>query len=484
MLVLLCLSACVAPAVARPDPPTESIVWWRFDPTRFASVRDAEASGEAEAMRAMLRAVVGAGLVGDGLPAQIAQGLLAAAEIGAAPHTFAVIDFTARRNEENAGMVVEQLQAIVHVETRANHARMLRTIRAIAVDAAGPDAAADEESQAEPKARQRTLELPGRRTGVALRRDDWPAWRELAWCSHNDGFTIALGEGALERWFTVSAADDAPWTAHRDAVDNDRPAGAVILESWIDFEALRERFPGAFLAGRTPRMLDALDLDDARAAMLHGRFITQAAGPALLALALTTEPPRRAAGEEGLQRAPWTLDAWPKDLPRPPAEASYAMIARVDWPAFIAWAREVHDATINEERLASYRADVEAWNADHADDLASLLASLAPWLMVADDPTPVMPVPGLATFIAPLREGAEPGAAARAMQQTISDFTDRVESLATKGRARWRYRIDDRGLLKLPVWSLTTNTARPGITGGWGLPVLETGRAWLDAFEE
>ena len=191
LLVTLCASG---PAFARAgEPPAEAIVWWSFDPTRFEHDQD-EPTGEA--FLPILSAGVGAGLFGNGTEASILEAFLAASEVGRAPHTFAVIDFAARREENNSGMDVDRLQAVLELRTGKDHDRFLRTIKRIALDAPK-----SKHPEADIKAGQARIELPGGRTAVVLRDSNDEPWEQLAWCSEEGVFTIGYGVGALERWF-------------------------------------------------------------------------------------------------------------------------------------------------------------------------------------------------------------------------------------------------------------------------------------------
>jgi hypothetical protein len=163
---------------------------------------------------------------------------------------------------------------------------MLRTVRALGIDSAGdPDAAGA----------QRVVTLPDGGEAVAFRRSDWPEWAELGWASRPGRFAVGVGAGAMEAWSSrggdAEAGAPPPWAAHRALA----PREGEFFELWIDIGALRERYPSAFHTGRTPRMLGALGLSDARRVMVHGRLWDDgAAGPPLLDVVVTVD-----AGEGG-----------------------------------------------------------------------------------------------------------------------------------------------------------------------------------------
>ena len=469
LFAVLVLLVCTPTLLADREPPAGAIVWWSFDPTRFEHPDREQAS---DAFLPVLRAGVGSGLFGDGTEASILEGILAASEVGRAPHTFAVIDFSAKREADNAGMDVQRLQAVLELRTGEGHNRFLRTIRRIALDA---PRAKDDNGDFE--AGQFRLELPGGRTALALRDNEDAPWEQLAWTSEEGVFTIGYGVGALERWFASRPAEQPAWDGHRAIVERERPEGDVALEAYINFDALRARFPSAFQFGRTPRMLRALRLDGSASAMLHGRFVEQGDG----ALPLFVLDMTRGIGGE-VERVPWTLDAWPASLSRVDLElgATYALVASPDWTALIEQAIEIHNATIGTTGLRAHIESVVRWREKHAGDLARLLGALGPHLVLTDAPQPPAPIPGLATVLVPL--DGDQAEAVRAMSGVLRSFGDRVRTSESRSRTLWTYSIDSRGIIRLPAWAITTRGERSALVGGWGAACLEAGERWLEGW--
>ncbi len=454
---------------AETEPPAEAIVWWSFDPTRFEHPDGEPANA---AFLPILRAGVGAGVFGNGPEASILEGLLAASEVGRAPHTFAVIDFSATRQEDEAGMDVQRLQAVLELRTSEGHDRFLRTIKRIALDA--PRSKIEEF-----EAGQFRLDLPGGRTAIALRDNADAEWEQLAWCSEEGVFTVGYGIGALERWFASRPAAEPVWAGHRALVDDARPEGDGVLEAYISFDGLRERFKSAFEYGRTPRMLRALRLQDASSAMFHGRFVPDGDGLPLLVLDHTRE------GQDGeTARVAWTLDAWPGVLPRvsPESGATYALVATPDWPALVGQGIEIHNATINDRSLQKHMGDVERWRGLRGDALSRLLGTLGEHLVLTDAPQPPAPVPGLATVMVPLAGDAK--VAAEAMSEVLTDFEDRVRTSVSRSRTGWTYSIDKGGLVRLPVWSIVSKDGASVLVGGWGHACIGAGERWLGRLVE
>lgn len=470
MRLALCFVVCLvslARTACAVKPPAGAIVWWSFDPTRFEHPDQEPAY---DAFLPVLRAGVGSGLFGDGTEASILEGLLAASEVGRAPHTFAVIDFEAERESDNTGMRVRKLQAVLELRTGEGHERFLRTIKRIALDA--PKA---KDAKGDLVAGQFKLDLPGGRTGVALRDSEDEQWEQLAWCSEDGVFTIGYGVGALERWFESTPAERAAWDDHRALIDDARPEGERALEAFIDIDALRERFPSAFEFGRTPRMLAALGFTEASSVMLHARFVEDRAG-ALPLLVLD-----HTLNEHGvLRRVPWTLDAWPHGLARlaPDSGATYALVATPDWARFVEYAIGVHNATIPDKKINQHMAEVETWRHAHADDLSRLLESLGNHLVLTDAPQPPAPVPGLATVLVPV--AGERSTTAGAMSSVLSEFSGRVRTTSAGDRTTWTYSIDSSGFVRLPIWTIVERRGRVMLIGGWGRACVDAGLAWIE----
>jgi hypothetical protein len=418
---------------------------------------------ERELLVAGLRAGVASGVFGEGTPASLIEGLLAAAEIGRVPHTVCLLDFRAMREPDGTGMVVQELGAVIELRTRRDHAEYLRTVRAILQAS---------ERNAGQSGEQRRLELPGDRVGVAFRIDTWDAWREIAWASLDDRFVVGVGRGALADWFAgARGGDEAAWLRHRTRVEAERPAGDVFVEGFIDLRGLRRRFPSAFQYGRTPRMLRSLDMANDAEVMLHGRFVELEDGPPLLALDVTSS-----AGEQ-VQRNPLSAARWPGEIGMEPPPGSYAIVTRVDWPATYTRIVSMYESTVPEPELDAFRASRDAWEARNAADLKVLWSRLQPWVVLSDVPPPVLPAPGLSTVFVPVRAGAAD------MEQTISalltDFADRVTVQGSPGTRMWQLKIDERGVVRLPAWGMATGDDGVILIGGWGAPVVMHNRERL-----
>lgn len=457
--------------------PDGALAWWRFDPTGF---RAADAAGaERVAIAGLLRALVSGRLIESEGTSRVVEGILAAGEVGAGPHTLCVLDFQADRDADG-GMDPQRLQMVLDLRARDDHRRYLRTIKAILVDA--EKAARDQFS-----GRQRRLELPGGISGVSFSETGWPRWRTVSWTSTDSSFLIGLGEGSLSRWLGARTprGDDAgtnpdrgdpPWRAHERQVDDQRPDGDEFFHAYLDIDALRDGFPGAFAAGRAIRAFDALDLSNARCVMLHGRRIQVDDGlPPLLALDITWESRSEPPGT--VRRMAISEDAWPADaISLDPPPGSYLLVLRADWEGWLMRALDLNlamtrDADLDEKRRATTR-----WLGRSNRLLAALFAKLEPWVIISDAPAPVIPIPGAATFFVPLDPRTQIDLATRQLNALLGDWSDRIGE-APPG-VRW-LRLDPAGAIRAPAWGFIETDGAGVFVGGWGPPVVIENRRRL-----
>jgi len=475
MTLFLCALtlAPISPACAKSVVPHDALAWWRFDPTGFGSAATPRA--QRETVLAGMRAAVSSRIIDDRRAASALEGVLVAAEVGATEHTLCLLDFAAERPPDGAGMDVQRLQIILELRTGADHSAYVRTIRAILVDA--PRAGGDDAAAGAP--RQRVLELPGGRRGVAFTRAGWPDWREVSWSSHDGVFVVAMGRGALHKWFEAqeNGAGEGPearWAPHRASVDEARPAGEVFLEAYADLRTLRNAYPEAFHSGRISRVLATLGLLPAAEVMAHARRVRDDPGAQPLVVLDTTTTPQRGAAPV---RTPLSESSWPGGalpIARPPG--TYVIVSRVDWAELFALAMHVLLASTQDSDADARRASMEAWEGAHGASRDLLMGSLGPWLVVCDSPTPLLPIPGAATFIAPLSEDADAAAARRALENMLGPFRDRVD---LDPASVWSLRVDPAGFLRLPAWGIVEGARARVFVGGWGVPVVTETRERL-----
>ena len=210
--------------------------------------------------------------------------------------------------------------------------------------------------------------------------------------------------------------------------------------------------------------------------MLHGRLSPGLEGsPPLLLLDATSTP--RNQPEQGVERLALSESTWPSSaLNLDPPPGSFVLVSQVDWDSLFQRAMAIHEATVQDDDLAEYRADVKAWFNAHGEAVDELLGRAQPWLILSDYPTPVLPVPGLSTIIVPISGEAGRVSTMSLMRDVLATFTDRV---AHDGAGIWSLQIDDVGLLRIPNWSFVAARERPWLIGAWSRTAVADVRQWL-----
>ena len=461
---ILALALLTHSAAAQQIPP-DTLAWWRFDPSGFASV-DQQPEGR-ELFIAGLRSLAVSGVAGES-GGRIVEGLLAASEIGKSPHTLALLEMRAHRPPSGTGAAFDALRLVLQIQTDSGHDRLLRTIKTILVDAHGV-----REAESDGPPRQQPLDLPGGRHGVSFTREHWAPTRTISWCSDDGIFVVGLGDGALEQWFTEYPDTPVLWSEQVEAVDTARPPGEVFVEAFIDITALRSRFPDAFVSGRTPRLRSALALDHASSCMLHGRFVEPSSAtlaPRLIALDLT------AVAADSIERRPLTEDAWP-DTPNflKPPPGSYALVIRAHWHQLYAVALSLYESTIKTPDVDEYQTARSRWEQQHKDALDALFGLLGDWLILSDVPPPIVPVPGFCTIFAESRNDTSPETLELALSRVLRSFDDVIVRGADN---RYWLRLDQRGLLRLPAWGFSGRDDKAAIIGSWGVAAVRAAAGW------
>lgn len=440
-----------APIAFGRDVPADALGWWRFDPRSFPSTQP---NAQREVMVGGLRAAVASGLFGDGATAMIVEALLAASVVGEVPHTLVLHRVEATRTPPLGDVEIDELSMVLVLHTSDRHETYLRTIRALLVDAS-------RSKQGALEATQRVVALPGGVSGVAYREAAWSAWREVAWTSFDDAFVIAFGSDALRAYVEAVAEDladrrDGPWVAHDEVVDEARPEGPRFFSAFLDLEGLRADFPDGFAIGRPPRVLRVLRLQNAAQWMVQGRFVDDDADertPPMMAIDSTSLGMQ----DDRLGRLEVSAHAWPGEelsLARP--GGSYALAIPLEWPAFFELSLEMAKAFTRGAELLKFRQSIARWRERNDGNLGELFEGMRPWLIVSDDPPPVLPVPGLATLFVEWDETRDREGVEEAFIGVMSDFSDVV----SRGRrGMWSLRIDKGGMVRLPAWGFYERAA-------------------------
>lgn len=478
--------ACAAGArnPAPPPIPAGALAWWRYDPTAFPASPDAAPGAERGLLLASLRAALASGSLGNRTGAMLGALLLVGLEAGDHAHTLALLELSASRPPSGTGVDLHELRIALRVDSAERHADMLRTVRAVAIDAFAPLAA--DGASAPDTGVQARFPLPQGRAGVAFRRTDWEPWREISWCSEADAFTIGVGRGTLPAWFEAPPPDAAPtaWEDFRRVIDARRPAAPIVFECFIDIDALRAHFPDAFLTGRTPRMLAALDLDGAAASLFQARAVpaTLPDGRSLPLMAIDVAVRNRSGELEvrSLSHHQWPSDVSPAVVPHGTTSAT---VAFVDWQAAFTRVLAMHAATIPNRKLPRFQARADAWLTQHGPDLDAALAEFAPVLVIWTHPRIPAPLPGVGCISIPARAEAPAARVSAHLLRVLAPFEPGVRADLPAKKATtpvWSLRVDRTGMVRLPWWTLVpTGSGPPVLVGSWSAASLETVRRWL-----
>ncbi len=444
-------------------------------------------------MSSLLRALVASGVIEGESAARIIEGLLAASEIGACEHSLCVLDFAARRSPETGGMDMDRLQMALELRAGGDHARFVRTIRAILIE--GERARAGDATP-NGNGAQRLFSLPSGAQAAAYSEPGWEPWRTVSWASLPGVFAAGLGENALETWFSAKNAKnnaDSPispaWAAHRRAVDAARPHGDVFFEAFVDIDALRRGFDTAFASGRGRRALEAMRLSNARNFMMHARWIDppapapgESAGPRTIALDATWSA--RSNPPDHVGRLALSEDAWPAGaLAMQPPPGSYVIAVRADWRNWFEFGVELESALTKDVGLPRRREAETMWRTRHGRMLEQLLARAKPWLVLSDAPAPIIPIPGATTIFIELNgEKTRPGDEMAATEREFSRLLDEFPEIVAHDAAQrmWWVRLDGAGALRIPAWGFVNAPVAPLLVAGWGPPVVDQNRKRLE----
>ncbi|MEM1329610.1 MAG: hypothetical protein AAGG07_03520 [Planctomycetota bacterium] len=376
LVVLAVLVPLESAGQDRPSPPPDdAIAWWSFDPSAFAAAQD----GSRAPLEALLRATLAGGLL-EGDAADAVAGVLAASVVSGHAHTGALSSLTGEDGEI-------RFSGAVRVEGIAPE-ELARTIAAVAARPGSPAAA------------QRRVTIAGREA-VEFGADGWPAWLRLRWASDQDAFVLGIGDGGLTSWFEDTRAAP-PWERHRAAVGPESDeSGRRLAEVYVNLERAREVDPELLNSDPIGGTFRALRISNARDLMLHARWRERDSGPPLLAIALTwsgrSERPDVIRGTMlAMAEAPGVSEVHSM------TGGSYAMVVPVDanlWLSMGMNAAQIGDGPFLRSR---FERRSELWFERHAETLQTLVAQTAGVLVLSDDPSPPLPIPGLTTAFVPL----------------------------------------------------------------------------------
>lgn len=371
---LAAICCILSPVQGQPDdaiwlPPANAIAWWAMDPTPLGAIKD-QKPGQL-LLESVARAAVAGGLFEDDETTGLLATVLGAGVLSRVPHRICLIDFAADPTDDG-GLDVRRLSLVLELRTGRNHDELLRTVRAIVLQGSQPNDGGA----------QNPLELPGGRSGGAYRRDGWPDWREVSWCSDAGAFYVAIGRGTLAKWFEREEAI-GPVGYHRQAIQQQRPAGRDVFEAFINTDVLRRAVPESFMAGRAKRMGEAWGLSNSRTFMLHGRLVDQPKD-GLTLLAVDASWTARSLARDDVQLMGVTASVLPQDAGVVPGNGSrYVVLLPAQWEHWrdlcLDSVQAYHDSWGGMEFGATRR----RWERDHGRRATRLFRSLGPWVTLA-----------------------------------------------------------------------------------------------------
>jgi hypothetical protein len=403
----------------------------------------------------------------------VADGVLAATVLGTYSHSVTLLDLRAARGAPGE-VRIDRAQAVLTIDAPGQSASLRRTLATILSHYGQPG---DREQSA--------LPLPGGRQGVRYRIKGWPAWVALEWYSDEDRFHVAVGAGALARYFeeveggrrSDSLAD------HRQSVRAGaatRPANDPV-ELYVNLAALRGSAPTLFQTGRLTPILELLGLRGDDSWMLHGWWSGR-----FLMFAVTTGR----GGKTSVRVL--TRDTWPEDAGVPRPEANFYLVAPIDWPEAAARLLRLASLTLEPADRAAFDRLVAGYRRAAGVDPAVFLHQLRPVLLMSDYPRAWLPVPGTATIYAPLAGGVSDPEARAQFVALMRPIVEGFESAATTPADPRSLKVihDDRAdvywldsplrqLFKAPAWGWVAGTQGGVLVSSFSPAAVLENRRWL-----
>lgn len=252
----------------------------------------------------------------------------------------------------------------------------------------------------------REVELPGGRRGMAS-----GAW---SWWSGEGRGLVGYGAGALDEWMREDGEGEAAeWVAHERAAGG--PDGRLAAV-FVDVNRLRRLLPESAGAGGLARVLEAWNVENARAIGVH------------------------VVGDEGGARVGVTWSA----RSRPPGTVGAGVAARVregeggvvleavSWPRVIDAMIRAKRATLGRWGRVEFDARVETWMRRHAAALGRTLAAVGDARVVAGGGARE----GWPTIVLPLRDARGLGAVREEVRGMLADVRG-----VTEAEGVWRMPI-------------------------------------------
>lgn len=462
-LVLMIL-LFAGPSRAGETSPPPILAYYRADPRNF--------NPSSAWMSGFIRLLDAAGVVP--LREQpVADGVLAATVLGTYPHSVTLLDLRAKRLIPGK-VEIDRAQAVLTVEAPGQFASLRQTLATILSHYGQPE-----------EREQAALKLPGDREGVTYRLKGWPEWLAVEWFAERDRFYLAVGAGALSRFFdeVEGQAKSKQLAPHRGITRGGaatRPADDPI-ELYFDIAALRRSAPTLFQTGRLSPLLELFQLENAESWMLHGWW----SGKFLMFAVTATR------GGATASRV-LTHDAWPGDAGIPQPEGGFYLVAPIDWPAAVDRVVEVIRITRGPDKRPAFEAKRAAYHKAAGVELAAFLGQFRPILLMSDYPRAWLPIPGTATVYAPLREGTSEKAARARFAALMQPILEGLPVAATQeaepsgltvvhDEESDVYWIDSplRQLFKAPAWGWAATPDGGVLVSSFSPTAVIENRKWL-----
>lgn len=447
-------------------PPAGALAWWAVDPRVEPTAAE---RAQRQLIDATLDTVLSSGMVGDTDAINVISGMLIASTVGATAHQFTLLELEGAPEGER----IKRFKGVLEIRGPVDHATLVGILQTVLVDAI------DEQGQ------QRTMELPGRREGVAFRRADWPDWLEVSWTSGDGVFYVGIGVDALSTWLDAQiGAPKASWDAHISSVD--ARGGDRMLTLFLDLDALRRAAPAWFGYGAFGGdMLTAWSLPNARLFMVHAQLLDAAQvpstgadyeGPPLLVIDATWEARSDPLGT--IRRREVTEAQWPgADLAMAPPPGRFVIVAPTRSLQWIQRGIGMRLALSDNQRevfAASRR-----WAGRTQARIRRLERAAAPFVILGDSSAMRLPLLGTAHLEFDRRVALESvEREIRFLAQTLGDIVvfdedNRIWSVPLLPRT-----LDPSGSLSLIAWGMAQGE-RPVLVIGWSVESVEAARRRL-----
>ncbi len=456
--------------------PPDCIAYYRLDPRIFDNSTTA-----ASLLPLMVQLGERTGLINDSFH-PIFDALAAAGSAAAVPHTLCLLDFDGVYDDNAKNQFrVTQLQAVLILETPADHRSFIQTLAQILQH---------EQQRAGRAGEDQAQSIIKLENGVSIGRfqpTDWEDRKVIEWASFNDSFVVGMGKNSIAQWLSRRSADGDTKhlqqhftkinTTHQNT--NKNTISKQFLTIFINFRKLHQNMPEVLAQGRSRRMLTTWYLDNARNWFFHG----SKQGKYLL-FDLSWE--RRNDPDRTIYSRSLSLDHWPSeelDLPEPPGD--FLVVIPMQFENAYSRITNAYQATLSADKLIAFDMKMKSYHARHRLSYEALWSSFKPYLVVSHYPKPPLPIPGAVTLYFEL-DGKNPNAktAQNRLASLLQSFmnTDDPKEL---GDSKVRYdkqtksyflQLENAGVLRIPSWGWVANHY---LVAGWGAPVITVNRTWL-----